>query len=311
MPLEEIEQTPEQAQENQKQYQEKQAKTFEKIMDNEVFKSISIPEEPVSTEKGEKVEQETTEEEGEEPQEEVEAEEEQEELVPKSKIQPRIDSLTAQIKALKEQINQQPKQTDAVEEQLSKMNESELEDTLIQVRIAKEKAREDDATLAKLVKLERQVEKSIAQAPQKFVNKQTQHYQEAVRELLEDPELPQNEDTGKKLLEVARGIYQRYPKLQGIEEGQALALKLAAEHFKETSKFSGDKTELKGLQRQVNTLKKKTSLDTKVLKATTDTSRIQKLRDNASGGTLKDKLLLVKEDPRFNIDAMIPEEYRK
>ncbi len=281
---------------------------LEKIKSGDVFKAIdkdfSQKEEP-------KPEVETPSQEEEKTQEEEVQEEtqEDEEVVPKSKIQPRIDQLTARLKAQQAEIDSLKTQSimpkDEIQAQLDAMSEDSLEDSLTQVRVAKEKARDDEAKLLELVKLERRIEKTIVQAPQRFVQNQVKEFNNTVQRLANDGEIT---DTNySKILETAKGIYDKYPKMQKAVDGQAMALELAVEHYKAIGKTSIVKTETNNLKGQINTLKKKTALDTKNVKGGGQNVNLDKLRNNAYTGSMKDKEKFAQNDPRFKIDAMIPD----
>lgn len=293
-----------------------QADLMNKIKGGEVFKSLDLPEDPVPANKPEpKEEVKETEQEPEEEQAQEETEEEtqdvEEEVIPKSKIQPRIDQLTSKIKLLEQKLAEKETASapvDDTQRKLDAMSESELEDTLTQVRVAKEKAREDESKLLELVRLERQVEKTIIQAPQKFVQNQVKEFQNTAARLVGDGEI--TDASAPKVLEIAKEIYARYPKLSKQIDGQAMALELAVSHYKELSRATSGKVDTQNLKTQVNNLKKKTLLDTKTLKTGGDRVALDKLRANAMTGTMKDKEKFAHNDPRFKIDAMIPDHLK-
>jgi hypothetical protein len=273
---------------------------------NEVFKSLELPEDKQGeVEKKVEEEPEVQDEAQEEP---TQGEDVEEEVIPKSKIQPRIDSLTAKIKLLEQRLAEKETAAapvDDTQRKLDGMSEGELEDTLTQVRVAKEKARDDDNKLLELVRLERQIEKTIVQAPQRFVQNQVREFNRAAERLSAEGDI--TEANSPKILEIAKEIYGRYPKLSKQLDGQAMALELAVSHFKELNKTSTTKTEAQNLKAQVNTLKKKTMLDTKSIKAGGEKVALDKLRSNALTGTLRDKEKFAQNDPRFKIDQMIPD----
>ena len=66
------------------------------------------------------------------------------------------------------------------------------------------------------------------------------------------------------------------------------------------------------MKRDINTLKRKTALDTGGVKAkVSQDAEVKKLRANAKGGTDADKRNLIKNDPAFGIDSLIPPEYKE
>ncbi len=281
-----------------------------KIKGGDVFKSLDLPadEQPVKEDMQVEQKDQTQEEEQteEEPTEQTQ-EDEGEEVVPKSKIQPRFDQMTARIRQLEQKLADKevaPPVNDT-QKQLDAMSENELEDTLAQVRVAKEKNRTDDAKLLELVRLERQIEKTIVSAPQKFVQNQVKQFNETAQRLSSDGEI--NDANSQKVLEIAKGIYQKYPKMQTAVDGQAMALELAVEHYKALGKVNSGNTNTQNLKAQVNTLKRKTLLDTKTLKSGGDKVNLDKLRESAMTGSMKDKERFAHSDSRFKIDAMIPD----
>lgn len=304
-----------------------------KIMDNKVFKSLEIPgadEETPPEEKEGEEEAPASEESSDDNTEEAAQEEEEalveeeidedEVMIPKSKVQARIDRLTAENKRLKAEqeskaINKAAEENANVDDQtkqLRAMSAQELEALKDQVDDAKFDARtaKDTKKLAELKSLERKIDDTIRTAPLRFSQAQTRAYNRKADELAQGVSPKDLEIAAPKIVEMARQIYQRYPKLQSDVEGQAIALEIAADKYKELSKFTLTKGSVNNLKSQVNTLKKKTSLATNQSKSTGDSQVLDTIRRTASGGTTRDKLNLVKSDPRFNVDAMIPVEYK-
>lgn len=308
------EQSTEEIQQQKESQESLHANVLDKIKSGDVFKSLDLPIEDVPSKEEQRAQQLKEE----QSQEEDNTEEENtvdtqndEEVVPKSKIQPRIDQLTAQIKRLEQKLSEKESAApvDDIQRQLDAMSEDSLEDSLTQVRVAKEKARDDDAKLLELVKLERRIEKTIATAPQKFIQNQEKEANSTINRLASEGEL--NNDNYPKILEIAKTIYQKYPKMQKAIDGQAMAIELAVEHYKQISKTSSVtstvKAETQNLKGQINNLKKKTALDTKSVKSGGQNVNLDKLRSNAYTGTMKDKEKFAQNDPRFKIDAMIPD----
>lgn len=244
-----------------------------------------------------------------EPEQQEESQEDEEEVVPKSKIQPRIDQLTARLKAQEAEIAQLRQKSsepvDDIQRQLDSMNEDTLEDTLTQVRVAKEKARDDDAKLLELVKLERRIEKQIAVAPQKFVQSQVSEANKTIDRLVSEGSV--TNENYSEILKIAKDIYQRYPKMQKALDGQAMAVELAVEHSKALGKVNSVAANTQNLKGQINNLKKKTALDTKAVKSGGEKVNLDRLRSNAMTGSMKDKERFAQNDSRFKIDAMIPD----
>ncbi len=307
--VEATQQSTEEVQQQAETQESLHANVLDKIKAGNVFKSLDLPVEEVPTREEQKAQQ-TQEQEEEQTQEETTQEETQddEEVIPKSKVQHRFDQLTAQIKRLEQRLADKesaPAPVDDIQRQLDGMSEDSLEDSLTQVRVAKEKARDDDAKLLELVKLERRIEKTIATAPQKFVSNQVSEANKTVERLVGEGEV--TNENYPKVLEIAKTIYQKYPKMQKAVDGQSMAIELAVEHYKQMSKTSSVKVDTQNLKGQINTLKKKTALDTKNVKGGGQSVNLDKLRNNAYNGTMKDKEKFAQNDPRFKIDAMIPD----
>ena len=285
------------------------ANVLDKIKSGNVFKSLDLPTDEVPSREEQRAQQQTQEQEEEQTQEETSQEDSQEdeEVIPKSKVQPRFDQMTARIKSLEQKLadKESAPVVDDIQRQLDGMTEDSLEDSLTQVRVAKEKNRDDDAKLLELVKLERRIEKTIATAPVKFAQNQEKEANTVINKLASEGEL--NNDNYSKVLEIAKTIYQKYPKMQKALDGQAMAIELAVEHYKSIGKATTVKADTQNLKGQINNLKKKTSLDTKNVKGGSQSINLDKLRSSAYNGTMKDKERYAQNDPRFKIDAMIPD----
>ncbi len=292
---------------------------LERIKGGDVFKSVTkelVPEDSQNEQRPDEVTdvqgskepiRDSQEEQSQDENQQEDSQDDNEEVIPKSKVQARFDQLTATIKRLEQRVAEKETAApvDDIQRQLDDMNEDTLEDTLTQVRVAKEKARDDDAKLLELVKLERRIEKTIVQAPQKFISNQVSELNKVAERLSSSGDI--NNSNSQKILEIAKGIYDKYPKMQKAIDGQAMALELAVEHYKEMSKSSLVKTDTQNLKGQLNNLKKKTTLDTKNVKSGGDKINLDKLRSNALNGTMKDKERFAQNDSRFKIDAMIPD----
>ena len=185
------------------------------------------------------------------------------------------------------------------------MSEEALEDTLIQTRIAKERARDNPENLAELVKLERRIEKQIVTAPQKFVQNQVQEANKTINRLASEGDI--TDANFAKVQEIAKAIYERYPKMAKQVDGQSMAFELAVEHYKALGKVNIVSQNTQNLKGQINNLKKRTALDTKSVKGGGDKVNLDKLRTNAMTGNMKDKERFAANDSRFKIDAMIPD----
>lgn len=329
MPIVEGTQTADEIAAGNKQGDETRQKLAAKIMDNKVFQSLEIPtgeeEIPPQEAPAEEAQEEVLEENAEEvvPEEGEEAQEDElnsdETMVAKSKVQARIDRLTAENKRLKalaesKAINKATEETQVDDQvkQLRAMSASELDVLKDQVEDAKFEAHtaKDAKKLQELRVLARKIDDTIRSAPARFAQAQAAAYNRKADELSVGIAPKDLEIAAPKIVQMAKEIYQRYPKLQSDIEGQAIALEIATDKYKEMSKYSLTKGSVNNLKSQVNTLKKKTSLETGQNKSSGDSQVLENLRKSASGGTTRDKVNLVKNDPRFSVDAMIPAEYK-
>lgn len=289
-----------------------QANVLEKIKGGNVFKSFDneLPikeEQPKQQAQEPEQAQEQEEEQVQEEQEQESNQEGEEEVIPKSKVQPRFDQMTARIKRLEQELESQKSAppVDDIQRQLDGMDENTLEDTLTQVRVAKEQSRTDPTKLTELVKLERRIEKTIAVAPQKFVQNQVTEANKTINRLVSEGEV--NDANYPKVLEIAKSIYEKYPKMQRTLDGQAMAFELAVEHYKALGKVTSVKADTQNLKGQLNNLKKRTALDTKSVKGGGEKVNLDKLKSNAMSGSMKDKERFAHNDPRFKFDAMVPD----
>ena len=312
------EHTSEESQQQLENQETLEANVLDKIKSGDVFKSFDLPgDEAKKPEVQGSESHKVTEEEEQVPEEQAQEEEQpevqddiEEDVIPKSKIQPRFDQMTARIKILEQKLAEKEASApvDDVQRQLDQMTEENLEDALIQTRIAKEESREDKTKLAELVKLERRIEKQIAVAPKKFAESQVSQANKVISRLSGEGEI--TNDNYAKVLEVAKGIYERYPKMQKTVDGQAMAIELAVDHVKTLGKTTSTKSDNQNLKVQLNNLKKRTSLDTKNIKGGSDKVNLDKLRNTAMTGTMRDKERFAHSDPRFKIDAMIPDHLK-
>lgn len=240
---------------------------------------------------------------------------EDEEVIPKSKVQKRFDELTAKLKFQERQIEElrlakTPETKDEISKQLETMTQEQLKAAKLEVRKAQIKSQDDDAKLNELLALEDRIDNALNDAPKNFVKAQVDAYERKAKQIIESGEIKDLEKAGPEIMKLAAEIYSEYPLLQKDIKGQATALELAVKHYKAISSTPGDKNKETDLKRQVNNLKRKTTLDTKVVKGNMDKSKLDTLRKNAIGGTMRQKVALVKSHPMFNVDAMIPDEFK-
>lgn len=223
-------------------------------------------------------------------------------------VQKRIDELTREKKQLEARLKKlesrsEPEASkDPDLDKLSKMSVEELKET--RKKILKAQRNADEETLDQLFDLEEKVNKVIESAPHRFQSQQVERFTEAVGSTT---------DLSEKEMQVvfghAKNIFERTPSFRNSIDGQAEAWQLAVEHYKEMNKLTVGKSKVNELERKVNDLKKKTSLDTAVQKGNSKISDEAKMYNKAKHGDQSDKQAFFKK--RLNTDSLIPEEFRR
>lgn len=229
-------------------------------------------------------------------------EDEEEELIPKSKVQDRIDSLTAKVKALeaeKAKLAQKAPEQKSQNEKLDALSIDELKQLRKDTRRAI-RTESDEAKLSQLEDLEDKVEEKMSTFSQRFQQRQASNLQEILPELAKiDPKIAQLKGD---LWNMATRIYAKSKAMQGHEMGQVEAAILAAEYYaNQSSKIKAGESQA-DLSRQVQTLKKKTSLEGKTHVAQQKATSNQKLLDRAKKGSSLDKELFFEQ-------ALVPDFY--
>lgn len=323
MAIEEKEVNVEEQQQEQKSLDEKGKKVTD-----DIFKSLNLPADDKPVEKPDEEEpreipikkveteeedlEESTEDSGEE---EEEVEESDEDLIPKSKVQKRFDQLTRRIKELeakteKAEVREEP---DDLSRKLESLSVDQLKDLKKQVRVELIKAQQsgDEARLLQLSDLEDKVMESIQESPKRFETKQISKFNEAVKETMDDDEIPgfsKNQSAQQDVFNIAKDIYSKSSSMQRSAYGQAEAWRLAVEHYKKIGKSSAGKEKVSRLVRENNTLKKKTTLDAGALRGNEQKTKLSQLKQKAIHGDAYDKENFVKE--AFNIDQFIPDDLK-
>jgi hypothetical protein len=247
---------------------------------------------------------------------EEEDEEGDEELVPKSKVHKRISSLNARLKALEEE-NARLKGTKETEAEkdpdtvkLNSMTLEGLKATKREVVVALKKE-DDEDKIRKLIDLEDKVNNAINSFGDRFVGRQVDEYNKVAQRITSLGEVEMTKENASKLKAIASDIYNSNPDLKTLTRGQAMALELAYKHFRAISSTKAGKEKVDELKRANNSLKRKTSLDSAGLKGKGKDANLGKLRAKAfRGGDTSDRLALIKADPSFNIENLIPDEYK-
>lgn len=241
--------------------------------------------------------------------------EEEEEVIPKSKVQRRFDELTARLKAQQQELeelkNSRVEPKDEITKQLEGMSIDQLKAAKLEVRKAQIKAQNDDNRLNELLDLEDKIDSVITNAPKNFAKQQLEAFQKKASQIASSGEIKDMDKNAPAILKIANEIYNQYSILQKDVNGQATALELAVKHFKAINSVPGDRSKETELKRQVNNLKRKTTLDTKSVKINADKAKLDSLKKAAMGGTMQQKVSLVRSHPAFNVDSMIPDEFKQ
>ena len=242
----------------------------------------------------------------------------EEDLIPKSKVdkilkkqERRIESAMRRAKAA-ESKSSESKDPDTA--RLERMSTEKVRETKRKARRAALKAQSDgdEDRVDALLELEDKCDQVIQGAPQKFVNAQLELFQDKAEEIEQDPDIEDFDKAAPIILQLAKEIYAKYPKLQTLVEGQVMALESAVDRYKLMQKALTGKEKTRYLKQAVSKFKRKTNLDTADSKGKMKISqRLKNLRAKAfRGGDLTDKANLIKEDPRFGIDQLLPDELK-
>lgn len=242
--------------------------------------------------------------EGRETEDKVEADED-EKLIPQSKVNGRFAEKDAKIKSLEFEVQRLTKQVQKSpttrEEKLASMNPDSLKELRIQTRMAQISAT-DENKLREYVELEEDIIESMKTYTQRFVSKQNSALQSILPEFANiDPEVIQFKG---KLWSIADDIFQQTKSLHSSEIGKVEALMLAVKHFEIQRSQAESKEKASTLNRQVNQLKNKTSLEGKTRVAQEQGVNLNKLRETARNGSILDK-------EKFFREALVPEEFLK
>lgn len=301
--------------EEQKAEEKNQLDQAQNKLVGDLLSSLDLPEEKPKEEAEDKEEpKEEKPEESTGDSEETESKDEpDEEVIPKSKhekalkhMEQRLNNLTAKLK----QYESKPAEnsSDSDRDRLEKMSEDQLEELRLQVREA-QLDETDRGKRKELLSLERKIEVVLREAPERFNKAQLSAYNAKAEEIASDPEIEDINKAAPEIKKIAQEIYSRYPKLQRSEDGQAMALELAANHYKDINKLSVNKDKVDDLKRQNNTLKRKTALDSASHKGTV--KKQVDVKALGRGASSYDREAFVRDDPRFNIDSLIPDDFKK
>lgn len=225
---------------------------------------------------------------------------EEEDLIPKSKVQERIDKLTAKIKSLESENSKlTSKKPESNDEKLERLNLDELKQLRRQAKLAA-RTEQDESKLEQLIDLEEKVEDKISNFPQRFQQRQINNLQSVLPDFAKiDPNVVNMKGD---LWNIASSIYQRSSALKSSDMGQVEAMLLAAEHLNLKRSNTSSKADTSTLSRQVNNLKKKTSLEGKTRVQGDRGINLTKLREKAKTGDIIDKENFFKE-------VLVPDDF--
>ena len=243
----------------------------------------------------------------------LEKEIDDDELIPKSKVNKRFQELTKEIKDLRTQLEGKTNEK-AVDPDIAKLNKKSPDDLRQLKRAVRAKMRveTDEKQLADYDELEEKIDDALHSFPQRFQQRQVDAYNKVADEIEDDPEIKYTKEVGLTLKKLAYTIFQKYPRLQNIEDGQAMALRFAVDHFKANTRVAEGDQETKRLKKFTAKLKKKTTLDSNGLKRDkgSATAAQSKERAHAPRATTLAKADFIKNDPLFNIDSYIPDSFK-
>lgn len=268
------------------------------------LKEITKPKEEDGSEDDKELEskeeekEESQSEESEESKEEVKEEESEDKEDKKTEAErKRIQELAAKNKRLEAEIKKLKTTSapDPEREKLESMTPEQLKNLKREVKFAwKNEADADKAR--QLSDLEEKIDDVIQSAPARFERSQLESFQAAVQETQSEMGEAFSENAQKTIFSKAKAIFQSYPTLQRSVDGQAIAWQQAVDWYNETSKFQKTKERSQEVERDMNKLKKKVSLDTAVSKGAQKGNESERLFQKARGGDKKAETDWIKKE---------------
>ena len=241
----------------------------------------------------------------------------EEEVIPKSKFEKRLRAAKRREQILEARIQElegnKGAQTDSRRQKLEALDQKQLKalkrDAMLEYRTA-----DDDERAKQLLDLADEIDEIIQTGPQRFQTQQVEAYNKAAQDVMDDPENEgidfENEQVVKDIKSIAVGIMERHKELKNMVTGQATALKLAVDHYRETNKTGKVKSRETDLKRQVTTLKRKTALDTNAVKGKVRASGLKQKLDLARDSGSFDKKVDAITD-LLDVDKYLPSEFRE
>lgn len=297
--------------EEQKGQEEAVVKSKQDVVSDKILSSLDLPEDEKPSEEGRQVQSKEPLDEEEDDDE----EDDEEEVIPKSKFEKRLSSEVAKRKILEAELAEIKEQKSAVpndrRSQLEAMSEAEQKQMKLEARSKwfDAKSDGDDALARQYMDLETELDEIIKTTPNKFVSEQVKAYDKAAKEVMLDPDNEgidfNDEKEAGAIKSIATEIYKKYPELQNLKTGQATALKMAVDHYRETKDISKGKSKVSELKQKNNKLKRKTSLDSSKLRGQLSRGDAKKLVAQAkSSGSIYEKTAAL--ETFLDIDSYLP-----
>lgn len=222
----------------------------------------------------------------------------------KKKMQERFDEMTRKNKILEAELNRLKKHSpqaskDPDMDKLENMSVDELRNLKKQVLRAQRTS--DPQKLDELFELEDKIIRAIETAPNRFQSSQIERFNAAVESSAGG--IPNFDKVRDEIYSYANNIYAKSPSMQRSVDGQAEAWQLALDHFSALQKLTVDKSKTKELERRVNDLKKKTSLDVATQRGVQASGEEARAFEKAKAGNFDDKLNFLKK--RINVNSLI------
>ena len=244
-----------------------------------------------------------------------------EDLIPKSKLDKIIAKQEKRIKALTKRVDAAEKGKDKSEDtrdpETVQLEQKSVEELRALKRVVRKKsmqasADKDNAKVDQLLDLEEKIDTAVQTAPLRFHKKQVALYDEVVEEISNDPDIEDANKAAPIIKKTAEQVYKKYPLMRRAVEGQAMALRLATEHYKMTEDFRKGTFEKKEETRKKNVVKKKIGLGAGKHKGDAGDAIETNARKTAfrKGATITDKKNFVKSSKLLDVDAFIPDEYK-
>jgi hypothetical protein len=248
--------------------------------------------------------------------EEGDTEDTDEDLIPKSKVEKRFKALTAKIKELELKAQAIPERvvSDPDMQKLEQMTPEELKVTLRNVRAKQLKisSGDDNGNIDDYTDLEMKVHEALNTYNTRFYNSQVTELNKAIESVQYDEDIEDPIKALPELKRIAEKIYADHPGFRTQKSGMGTAYKLAIEHYKVIQDSLKGKDDQSRTKRENVRLKRKTTLDTSKVKGDSQGNRKLELirKKMASGANDQDRTDFVKESPMFNVDNLIPDEWK-